>query len=73
MKEENFIWHIVMNNEKEYDVQTNNNNVTDFVKELTKPNSFHDYRLFKTINNRNTVIIRGDDVSSVEYCINYNN
>ena len=62
-----------MNNGKEYDIQTNNNNVVDFMKELTTPDSFHDYRLFKTINNRNTVIIRGDDVSSVEYSVNYNN
>ena len=66
-------WKIIMTNGKEYIVQTEESNVIKFMERLVERGSFNDYLLAKPSKDgfitTNSVMIRADDVSSVEYTV----
>lgn len=69
-------WNIVLKNKKEYLIQTNIQNVAEFTKFCTLPNTWNDFSLVNTkvINGFkiDTVIIFSEEIVSIEYCTNYN-
>lgn len=67
-----YVWKIIMRNRKEYLVLNETKNATDFVEKYFKSNSASEFKLVNpTILENglviNYVVVRGDDISSVEY------
>ena len=66
-------YRIVMKNGKEYTVQSDEVNISKFMNYIAKHDSISDFILakpyFENGINYNVVIIRHDDISSVEYHI----
>lgn len=61
-------WKITMNNGKSYFVETDNNNVNEILTILFKPETVSTWNLISSSDNTvNTIAIRNDDVSTVEY------
>lgn len=69
-----YYWKIVLSNGKEYVVKDNEKEVVAFMKRATQANTFSDFVLARPIETGygfsvNTVMIKGNDVSAVEYSI----
>lgn len=65
-----YIWHIVMKNGKEYDVVTDNGDVTSFMERIININTYNDYKLSENnYNKNNMVMLNSNEISSVEYRI----
>lgn len=65
-------WNITLKNGKEYLIKDKESNVRKFMETIAKDNNWRDFLL---VNNKeingikiNTVMIKTDDISSVEYC-----
>jgi hypothetical protein len=71
-------YKLILNNNKEYNIQSPINNITEFAESVFKSCMCQDFLLSKPYvdedgNKINTIMIKSDNIIAFEYCTNWDN
>lgn len=71
MKKGKYIYKIIMRNNVNYNILSDVENPVQFIESIAKCD-WQDYLLVEEINGLNVVMIKSDEISSVEYSMDIN-